>query len=352
MMSDSDYTTTEGAQLEDATEEPLLEVRDLQKYFSRTSFTDVLLRNEQEPVQAVDGVSLSLDRQEAQGIIGESGCGKTTLLHTLVGLHEPQSGEIVFNGQDLADFGKEDWKEFKRKVQIIFQDPFNSINPKMTVKQALREPLEIHNIDNQDERIQEKLQQVELQPADEYLDKLPKHLSGGELQRVSIARALMVEPELLLADEPVSMLDVSIQASILNLLEDLVKELNLSILYISHDISTVGQICTHLNVMYLGRIVEYGPVGEIIADPKHPYTREMIKAVPIPDPTQDRERSQLPGKPPDPIGLGEGCRFRDRCPDSMDICDVTPSYIGIGAERKVACHLHYDHNNEDGIHEE
>lgn len=343
MTSDHAPLSAAGDQVNTSSDEPLLEIRDLRKYFSRTSLKDIVLRNEKDPVQAVDGVSLSLGTREAQGLIGESGCGKTTLLHTLIGLHEPQSGTITFQGQDMSTFDKKDWKDYRRRVQIIFQDPFNSIDPKLTVEEALREQLEIHNLGNEDERIREKLRQVELQPADRYLDKLPKHLSGGELQRVSIARALIVEPKLLLADEPVSMLDVSIQASILNLLRDLIDELDLSILYISHDISTVGQVCHYLNVMYLGRIVEYGPVKNLINDPKHPYTREMIKAVPIPDPTLKRERSQLPGNAPDPIGLGEGCRFRDRCPDRMDICEVTPNYVELQGERRVACHLHYDH---------
>lgn len=343
MTPDSASTSSVGTQQDVGSEEPLLEIRDLHKYFSRTSLKDIILRNEKDPVQAVDGVSLSLGTKETQGIIGESGCGKTTLLHTLIGLHEPESGDIIFQGQDMAAFDKKDWRNFRQRVQIIFQDPFNSLDPKLTVEEALREQLEIHNMEDQDERIRDKLRQVELQPADKYLDKLPKHLSGGELQRVSIARALIVEPKLLLADEPVSMLDVSIQASVLNLLEDLVEELDLSILYISHDISTVGQVCEYLNVMYLGRIVEFGPVQELINDPKHPYTQEMIKAVPIPDPTLNRERSQLSGNAPDPIGLGDGCRFRDRCPDRMEICDVTPAYVELDGERKVACHLHYDH---------
>jgi peptide/nickel transport system ATP-binding protein len=322
---------------------PPLEIRNLKKYFSQsTSLLDTILRRRSNEIQAVDNVSLTLHENESEGVIGESGCGKTTLLMTLMGLYEPTEGEILFRGRDVAEFDKHDWKEFRSNVQIIFQDPFNSLDPKYTVREALAEPLRIHDMDNIENRIRRVLEQVQLQPVDKYTNRLPEQLSGGEKQRVSIARALIVEPDVILADEPVSMLDVSTQASVLNLLSELIEELNVSMLYISHDLSTVSYICQQMNVMYLGRVVESGPTEDILNDPKHPYSQALINAIPIPDPHHDRVRTEMEGAPKEPIDLGVGCRFRDRCPERMDICEKTPATVETdGCE--VACHLYYDH---------
>jgi peptide/nickel transport system ATP-binding protein len=330
---------------------PVLECSNLKKHFSREQgIISQLLGNRREPIKAVDDVSLALHRNESIGIIGESGCGKTTLLMTLIGLHSPSDGELLLNGQATAEFDKYDWKEFRRRVQIIFQDPFNSLNPRMTVRKILFEPLNVHGIEGGEERLEEVLRQVELQPPEKYLDRRPEQLSGGEKQRVAIARALLLEPDVLLADEPVSMLDVSTQASILGLLESLREKTDISILYISHDISTVSYVCDTINVMYLGRIVESAATRELIDNPKHPYTQALMDAVPIPDPHADRERTQLEGVPLEPVDLGEGCRFKDRCPERMDICDIKPEFVDVSGEsvnpeqiHKAACHLHYDH---------
>lgn len=326
-------------------EEPILEIRDLHKYFTRnTGFLDSILGRGDE-IQAVDGVSLELYRGESEGVIGESGCGKTTLLMTLMGLHDITGGEILYKGQPVSAFSKADWKAYRSDVQIVFQDPYNSLDPKMTVRESLREALRIHDMGDEEARIHSVLEQVELNPPGKYIDNLPKHLSGGEKQRVSIARSLIVEPEILLADEPVSMLDVSTQASILNLLSNLREELDLAMFYISHDLSTVAYVCDIVHIMYLGRIVETTPKDRLVSDPKHPYTKELIKAIPIPDPFHERSRVSIEGVPQEPVNLGSGCRFRDRCPERMDICEETPLFLEDEPGHEVACHLYYDHES-------
>ena len=325
-------------------ETPVLEVRNLKKYFSQsTSVLDTLLRRRQDMIQAVDDVSFTLYENDSHGVIGESGCGKSTLLKTLIGLYEPTEGEILFHGRDVSEFGRSDWKEFRSNVQIIFQDPFNALDPKMTVKETLLESLKIHRMDDREHRIKEVLERVELQPAEKYVDRFPRQLSGGEKQRVSIARALIVEPDLILADEPVSMLDVSTQAAILNLLSDLMEDVGASMLYISHDLSTVSYICQEINVMYLGRIIERAETEELLSNPRHPYAQALINAIPIPDPHHGRDRTTLEGAPRDPIGLDDGCRFRDRCPERMDICEQTPAFVEVENDVETACHLYYDH---------
>lgn len=328
-----------------AGETPLLEVRNLKKYFKQeTSIVDSLLRRDGGQIQAVDGVSLSLETNQSQGLIGESGCGKSTLLMTLMGLHQPTGGEIRYKGRNLSEFGRAEWKDYRSNVQFIFQDPFNSLDPKMTVEESLLEPLKIHDMDDKQQRLHEVLRRVELRPAEKYLSRLPKQLSGGEKQRVSIARALIVDPDVLLADEPVSMLDVSTQAAVLKLLSRLIDDLGLSLLYISHDVSTVSHVCDDMHVMYLGRIVESGPTRRVVDNAKHPYSQALIQAIPVPEPGNDRPRTKIEGAPMDPIDLGEGCRFRDRCPERMDVCEKTPHTVAVEHDRSVACHLYYDHD--------
>lgn len=330
------------------TNETLLEVDGLQKYFSQnTSILDAILRRNQGQIQAVDGVSFEIQSNDIVGIIGESGCGKSTLLWTLMGLHDATDGEIRYRGDALDSFTRHGWKDYRSDVQMIFQDPFTSLDPKMTVRESLMEPLKIHGRDQQTDRVREVLKDVELEPVDRYLDRLPDQLSGGEKQRVCIARSLILEPELLLADEPLSMLDVSTQAAILNLLLRLADEREFSMIYVSHDISTVSYLCDSIHVMYLGRIIETGPVHQILDAPKHPYTQALIRAIPLPDPYADRERSNLSNQPQTPIDLGEGCRFRDRCPDRMDICERTPKTVEEDDDHRVACHLYYDHEDDE-----
>jgi peptide/nickel transport system ATP-binding protein len=250
---------------------------------------------------------------------------------------------MLYRGTKISDMNKKEMKEYRKNVQLIFQDPFNSLDPKLTVEKTLREPLRIHDIGDKEAKTKEILKTVELHPPEHYLDRLPKQLSGGEKQRVSIARALILEPDVILADEPVSMLDVSTQASILKMLSRMVDELDIALVYISHDLSTVSYVSNEINVMYLGRVIEKAPTTELVSDPKHPYSQALIEAIPLPDPSANRERTDLEGSTPNPINLGEGCRFRDRCPERMDICERTPLSIQESADREVACHLYYDH---------
>lgn len=298
------------------TDKPLLEVQNLKKYFEKsTNIVDTLLRRDVAEIQAVDDVSFTLDENDSVAVIGESGCGKTTLLLTLIGLHNITQGDIIYRGTPVTQFSKADWKEYRRNVQVIFQDPFNSLDPRMTVEASLKEPLQIHDIGDQDAKARDILERVELSPPEKYLKRKPANLSGGEKQRVSIGRALIVEPDIILADEPVSMLDVSTQAAVLNMLKRLIQDLDVAMIYISHDLSTVSYISEMVNVMYLGRIVETAPTEQLLDSPKHPYTQALVSAIPIPDPHHDRQRTQMSGSPREPIDIGEGCRFRDRCPE-------------------------------------
>jgi peptide/nickel transport system ATP-binding protein len=328
--------------------EPLLQVEELEKYFDqRKSLLNTLLLRKPSKIQAVDGVTFDLHLNEVKGVIGESGCGKTTLLNTLLGLEKKTGGSILYKGEPVSEFSKGDWKSFRRDVQVIFQDPFDSLDPKKTVRQTLKLALDVHDMDEKERRITEVLEKVELRPPDRYKDRYPEQLSGGEKQRVAIARALVLEPEIIMADEPVSMLDVSTQARILKLLGNIIEEDDIAMIYISHDLSTVSYVCDEINVMYLGRIIERGPTMDVLNDPKHPYTSELMKAIPNINPDVDRARTRLKGSTPDPINIGEGCRFRDRCPERMDICEVTPEFVDIGQGRRTACHLHYDHETKE-----
>lgn len=326
---------------------PLLEVRNLQKYFEQdVGVINRIIGRTKGDIQAVDGVSLSVGDNETIGVIGESGCGKSTFLWTLMGLHKKTGGEIMFKDTPMDEFNRSDWKAYRRAVQIVFQNPFTALDPKMTVEESLREPLKIHGIGNRDERIHDILDDVELRPVDRYVSRSPAELSGGEKQRVAIARGLILEPDLLLADEPLSMLDVSTQAAILNMLTMLSEKRDFSMIYVSHDISTVSYLCDTIQVMYLGRIIESASVEEILEDPKHPYTQALIRAIPIPDPHADRVRSEIEYKPQTPVGMGEGCRFRDRCPERMDVCEKTPKRVG-SDDHTVCCHLYYDHEETE-----
>ena len=328
---------------ESETAPPVLEVRGLEMHFPlrRTGFSAVR-GQDIESVRAVDGVDFTIARGEAVGLVGESGCGKSTLGRCIVGLYKSTAGEVLLNGVAVAA-SKRQRNANPRVAQIIFQDPYSSLNPRMTVKQTLIEALHVHHtIERQDaeRRCAELLDLVRLSAR--VADAYPRQLSGGQRQRVSIARALAVEPELLVADEPVSALDVSVQATVLNLLADLRKELGLTLLLIAHNMAVVRHVCDRTMVMYLGRIIETGPTERLIADPQHPYTRALLTAIPLLTPGHRSVTPALLGDPPSPIRLPAGCRFNPRCSIATEICTVTePALIfgtGDDAQRAAACH--------------
>ncbi len=325
----SEYTTEqETIRASESTEigDPLVEIRDLKKHFSRADdLLDKWLSNEPQSVRAVDGVSFDIHEGETLGLVGESGCGKSTTGETVLRLLEPTSGTAVFAGQDLSALNSSDLRAKRREMQMIFQDPLSSLDPRMTVGQIITEPLKIHGLpeeppdedqsrrEQRRERVMELIDEVGL--SREQIDRYPHELSGGQRQRVGIARALAVDPDFIVCDEPVSALDVSVQAQILNLLEDLQEEFGLTFLFIAHDLSVVRHVSDRVAVMYLGKIVEVARTEELFEDPKHPYTQALLSSIPIPDPTADTsDRIILEGDVPSPIDPPSGCHFRTRCP--------------------------------------
>jgi oligopeptide/dipeptide ABC transporter ATP-binding protein len=319
--------------------EPLLEVRDLHKYFTvRDSLLRRARRVPAEVLRAVDGVNLTIQPGEALGLVGESGCGKSTLGRCVVGLYEPTSGEIHFRGVPLSRERAE-----RRHMQIVFQDPYSSLNPRMTVRQVIGEVLRVHDVvpaERVDARCAELIDLVGL--GQRALDAYPRQLSGGQRQRVSIARALALEPELLVADEPVSALDVSVQANVLNLLERLREQLDLALLFIAHNLAVVRHVCDRVAVMYLGRIVEEASTEEVFRNPRHPYTQGLLKAIPRLVPGQASTAVAIAGDPPSPINLPSGCRFHPRCQLAQQICHEQDPALTAGAPgtaHVAACHF-------------
>ncbi|MGB0604853.1 MAG: ABC transporter ATP-binding protein [Candidatus Latescibacterota bacterium] len=319
---------------------PLIEVENLKKHYPVRSG---LWGRVRASVKAVDGVSLKIMEGETLGVVGESGCGKTTLGRLLLRLVEATEGRVVYQGRDVLNVGTRQMRELRRSMQIIFQDPYSSLNPRMTVGGIIGEALKIHELvppERIDARVAELMEQVGLQPS--YARRYPHEFSGGQRQRIGIARALAVEPKFIVADEPVSALDVSIQAQIINLLQDLQRDLGLTYLFIAHDLSVVRHISDRIAVMYLGRIVELADRDELYAHPSHPYTKALLSAVPVPEPGASTQRVVLEGDVPNPASVPSGCPFHPRCPEKRDRCTKTvPQLVDLGNGHQTACLLRY-----------
>jgi oligopeptide transport system ATP-binding protein len=319
--------------------EKLLQVRNLKKHFElKRGF----FWGEAAKVHAVDGVSFDLLRGETLGLVGESGCGKSTTGRLILRLIEPTAGEVTFEDTSIFQAGKKDMRALRQRMQIIFQDPYSSLNPRMTVEQIVGEGIVIHKLcqtrAERRERVADLLQKVGLSP--EQMHRYPHEFSGGQRQRVGIARALAVSPKLIIADEPISALDVSIQAQVINLLEDLQEQFNLTYLFIAHDLRVVEHISDRVAVMYLGKLVELAERVELYRNPQHPYTQALLSAIPISTPELRRERVILKGDVPSPLKPPSGCRFHPRCPVAIEVCSqVEPPLIDLGGGHLAACHL-------------
>ncbi|MFN3745163.1 MAG: ABC transporter ATP-binding protein [Hyphomicrobiaceae bacterium] len=317
---------------------PALEVRDLKKHFP---VKKGLLQKTIGHVYAVDGVSFSIREGETLGLVGESGCGKSTVGRAILRLVEPTSGSIKIEGQEITGLSKQELRPYRREMQIIFQDPFSSLDPRMSAGDIVAEPLKVHGVGNAKERRQrvaELFARVGLRQAQ--MDNFPHQFSGGQRQRIGIARALALNPKLIIGDEPVSALDVSIQAQVINLLMDLQQELGLGYLFISHNLAVVEHISHHIAVMYLGRIVEYADKRTLFTRPRHPYTEALLSAVPVPDPSIKRKKVVLQGDVPSPMKPPSGCHFHTRCPIAQERCRVeSPVLRDVGGGQKVSCHF-------------
>lgn len=321
----------------------LVEVRDVVKHFA-VGRAGLPWRRHAVVVRAVDGVSVSIPRGDSVGVVGESGSGKTTLGRLLLRLLPPTSGQILFDGVDLQSLSGDALRRFRQRAQMMFQNPYEALNPRFTVLRSVMEPLIIHRIGDDRERrarALEALHEVHLRPPERYAQRYPHELSGGQLQRVVLARALVLQPEFLVADEPVSMLDVSVRADILNLMREVAVQRRLTTLYISHDLTLIRYTCRRTAVMYLGRVVELGPTEAVISNPRHPYTQALVRAVPDPDPERPRAAADVPEAPASSLQPPSGCRFRDRCPFAMPRCaEAEPPLLPVGPEHLSACWLH------------
>ncbi|MBI5825927.1 MAG: ABC transporter ATP-binding protein [Chloroflexi bacterium] len=318
-----------------------LEVRGLKKYFDVGHAT--LFSRQPRNLHAVDGVDLTLRHSEVIALVGESGCGKSTLALLLMGLEDPTEGIVTLEGRDITHLDDHQRKDLRRKIQMVFQDPYESLNPTQTIEEIVTEPLAVHGIANtpdRDQRVKKAMEDAGLKPAEVYLKRYPHELSGGQRQRVVIAAALVLEPEIILADEPVSMLDVSIRAEIINLLAELRITRQIAVIFITHDLGSVGFFADRVAVMYLGRIVEIGTMLEVLEKPQHPYTRALISVIPVPNPRLRHERIILQGETPNPIDLPSGCRFHPRCPVAFATCKVSdPRLIPLSKTHQAACLL-------------
>lgn len=319
----------------------LLQVENLTKYFYKPQG---LFGQKKQIVKSVDHVTFDIMRNETLGLVGESGCGKTTVGRTITRLYEPTDGKIIFDGKDISHLTKKELLPYRKKMQMIFQDPYASLNARMTVMEIIREALDLHSDlktkEEKSKRVYELLDRVGLMR--EHANRYPHEFSGGQRQRIGIARALAVDPEFIVCDEPISALDVSIQAQVVNMLEDLQREFGLTYLFIAHDLSMVRHISDRIGVMYLGKLVEIGPSEEIYSHHLHPYTEALLSSVPVPDPEKARAKEQivLQGDIPSPIDPPSGCRFRTRCPRACEQCaQAEPELKPVGNDHFVACHL-------------